>query len=101
MAEGIRSVFNDPNNIASGAPTLRAVSVHEHKQKTPVAQLRQVELPIRWVEGIPLRDLRCIADHTGNNLSIFNGNWTEYSGQWITEGGGRLSEAGMILTRVL
>jgi hypothetical protein len=102
MAEGIRSVFMDADNIPSGrAPALRAVSVHEHEQRTPVAQLRQVELPIRWVEGCPLQDLRDIADHTANDLGIFGGKWPAHRGQWITEGGGRLSEAGMILTRVL
>lgn len=102
MAEGIQSVFQDAHNTPDGrAPTLRAVSVHEHEQQTPVARLRQVELPIRWVEGHPLKDLHDIADHTANNLSIFNGRWPAYRGQWITEGGGRLSEAGMILTRVL
>jgi hypothetical protein len=102
MAEGIRSVFEHQDNVSGGrAPTLRAVSVHEQEHETPVAQLRQVPLPIRWVEGIPLKDLQDIADDTANNLSIFNGRWPAYRGQWITEGGGRLSEAGMILTRVL
>jgi hypothetical protein len=104
MAEGIRSVFKDPANIPSGrAPTLRAVSVHEHEYKTPVAKLRQVELPIRWVGGTPLNDLRKIADHTVNDpgIRVFGDEWATYHGQWITEGGGRLSEAGMIVTRVL
>lgn len=104
MAEGIRSVFEQSRNIADRrAPTLRALSVHEDERATPLPRLRQVELPIRWVEGIPLEDLRDIADHTAGGPSIFDfrDKWVPYYGQWITDGGGRLSEAGMILTRVL
>jgi hypothetical protein len=104
MAEGVQSVFKKHGNIPGGrVPALRAVSVHEHEHKTPVAKLRQVELPIRWVEGIPLKDLRDIADHTANapGIRVFGDKWAAYYGQWITEGGGRLSEAGMILTSVL
>lgn len=104
MAEGIRSVFKQSRNITdSRAPTLRALSVQEDERATPVPRLRQVELPIRWIEGIPLNDLRDIAEHTAGGSSIldFHDKWAAYYGQWITEGGDRLSEAGMILTRVL
>jgi hypothetical protein len=103
MAEGIKSVFNDSTQIPPGqpAPMLRAVSVHEHEPQTPVVQLKQVELPIRWVEGSQLTDLGEIAGYTENGLRIFDGKWPAYRRQWITGGGGKLSKAGMILTRVL
>jgi len=102
MAEGIETVFKEEGNATKErAPTLRAVSVHEHDPDAPLGDLIQVPLPIRWVEGRTLRVLRDLKEHTINNARVFGDEWGEWRGQWIEAGGAKLSSAGMIITRVL
>jgi hypothetical protein len=102
MAEGIQTVFMQAGSVTPGLePALRAVSVHEHHPDAPLNSLKQVPLPIRWVEGQPLCALRQLKEHTTNNARVFGDQWREWQGQWVEAGGAKLSRTGMIITRVL
>jgi len=102
MAEGIKSVFRDPDSVAAGRePTVEAVSIHEHRPDVSLADQFLVELPVRWLRGTALTSLRKLADYAGSNANLPANTWAEWRGQWVHDGGARLSEAGMILTRVL
>lgn len=102
MAEGIETVFKAAGStLGERTPTLRAVSVHEHDPDAPLSKLVQVPVPIRWVESYPLQALRDLKDGTLTDARVTGDEWREWQGQWIEAGGGKLSPAGMILTRVL
>jgi len=102
MAEGINSVFHVDKDVSGGrVPSIRAVSVHEQWPGLGLGDQILLDLPVRWVQDTALDDLRQIKKHVGRNAFLRADEWISWRGQWIEAGGGKLTSAGMIITRVL
>jgi hypothetical protein len=96
MAEGIKSVFEDHDEVSDPLPTIRGVTVHQDNVDT------QVELPIRWISRDWRQELLALKQCVGNGSAVPSDRWNGWKGQWLeaAENPRRLSRSGMILVRV-
>jgi hypothetical protein len=104
MAEGIKSVFHDPQRVTSAVPTISAVTVHEASVDRAAGAAVLVELPVRWLDVGPLGDVLGLKDRVGGGVTVDSDRWDDFTGQLIERdrtGQRQLTSAGKIMVRVV